>query len=666
MKPRDVVQVAPEHRSTRSKPSIFPNSFLDDVKPHPVFISPEENIFGKIQSAIAKVDAVEKEDRFKLPATSAPKNQKGGQTEPLSPVATLGKIRPNSPKPGKNVYKLFNEPRSHDYQQFDTTLRYSDYQLKSHQAYAKQWMADQEINGRKGGIVADDMGLGKTLQMLVRIKEDNLGAMMRGETLGPTLIVGPKSVLLQWDEEIKRFFLPDERLTCLIYHGPNRDSRYISAKQYDVVLTTYGVLSNEYKSTEASKWAVLHGLFKIVWHRLVLDEAHEIRNASTNKAQAAFAVNAEYKWCLTGTPLQNKISDLFPLFRLLRIKNFSDDQWFKSNIEMPITKNDQQAQKLLKVALGDTMLRRLKVDVVNGRPILELPELQIHIRNCDLSPLEREFYNALEARMQTVLECLSNQLDQGTIHNHNTTTWVLLLRLRQVDQKVEHAAEEVGAKEKCAYILEKDNICPLCRNKNETSAHKKACMRYIQMAKHFSRTQPSTKITILLNILQEIKARPGNEKTIIFSQFTSMLNLIELFLQRQDICFSRFDGTMDVNKRKEKLNAIKTDPSVTVILVSLMAGGTGLNFTECNNVVLFDLWWNPAVEEQAFARAHRMGQTKPVNIYKLVSKDTIEMRVIELQAKKKQLAIEILDRNEIENMKELSKDEISRLLAGQP
>ncbi|KAJ3910785.1 SNF2 family N-terminal domain-containing protein, partial [Lentinula edodes] len=145
-------------------------------------------------------------------------------------------------------------------------------------------------------------------------------------------IVGPKSVLLQWDEEIKRFFLPDERLTCLIYHGPNRDSRYSNAKQYDVVLTTYGVLSNEYKSTEGiEKDFILSAETKIavalcsVGQPLVcLDEAHEIRNASTNKAQAAFAVNAEYKWCLTGTPLQNKISDLFPLFRLLRLKNFSD------------------------------------------------------------------------------------------------------------------------------------------------------------------------------------------------------------------------------------------------------------------------------------------------------------------------------------------------------
>ncbi|KAJ4480026.1 P-loop containing nucleoside triphosphate hydrolase protein, partial [Lentinula aciculospora] len=133
-----------------------------------------------------------------------------------------------------------------------------------------------------------------------------------------------------------------------------------------------------------------------------------------------------------------------------------------------------------------------------------------------------------------------------------------------------------------------------------------------------------------LDILREIKARPGNEKTIIFSQFTSMLDLLEPFLKGQNIHFSRLDGTMNMYKCKEELQAIKTEPNVTVILVSLMAGGTGLNLIECNNVILFDLWWNPAVEEQDFGRAHRMGQTRIVNVYKLVTTDTVERRIMEV------------------------------------
>ncbi|KAJ3808944.1 SNF2 family N-terminal domain-containing protein [Lentinula aff. lateritia] len=753
--------VPPKSRSIRSKHVILPNSFSHDVRPHPVFVPPEENAFGKISHQVANIARIETpnkwlgrssqgslkpnpqrrgvkveefedendlprgsqfasrsgprksepssnlEDRIRsmhlnesTPPSTPPtkRNKKPRKSEPTLTSTSFGSDPPNSSflrdagtptgnrlnaaKLKKDVLKLFDEHRSHDYQKFDTTLGYSNYTLKLHQAYARPWMADQESDGRNGGIVADEMGLGKTLQMLVRIKEDTLRTIARRETVRPTLIVGPKSILLQWDEEIRRFFLPNKGLTCIIYHGHNRESKYTltDLEQTDIVLTTYGVLTIDHQSTEASKWAKLYGLFGVQpWRRIVLDEAHEIRNASTQKAKAAFAVNAEFKWCLTGTPLQNKIRDLFSLFHLLRVENFSDDGWFKSNIELPITKNTQdslKAQRLLKIALGNTMLRRLKTDEVNGQPILVLPELRITIWDCDLSPSEREFYDALEARMQDILESLISQLERGDIRFYSAA-WVLLLRLRQacihpalLVQNLERAVEDVGAKDK-RDVLKEDNRCPLCRNRNESTAHKKACGRYIEMAKYLSKTQPSTKITITLNILREIKARPGNEKTIIFSQFTSMLNLIEPFLQRQNIRFSRrkaflgrfVDGTMDMNKRKEKLEAIKTDPNVTVILVSLMAGGTGLNLTECNNVILFDLWWNPAVEEQAFARAHRMGQTRTVNVYKLVTKDTVERRIMELQDKKKKLAMETLDRDEIEDMKNLSKDEILRLLA---
>ncbi|KAJ3921747.1 P-loop containing nucleoside triphosphate hydrolase protein [Lentinula edodes] len=724
--------VPPKSWSIRSKHVILPNSFSDDVRPHPVFVPPEENAFGKISHQVVNIARIETpnkwfdrssqgslkpnlqrrgvkveevEDENDLPrgyqsaSRSGPRksepssnleyrirsmhlnestplrtsptkrNKKPRKSEPTLSSTSFGSDPPNSSflrdagtptgnrlnsaKLEQDALKLFDEPRSHDYQKFDTALGYSNYTLKLHQAYARPWMAGRESDGRNGGIVADEMGLGKTLQMLVRIKEDTLRTIARRETVRPTLIVGPKSILLQWDEEIRRFFLPNEGLTCIIYHGHNRESKYTltDLERTDIVLTTYGVLTIDHQSTE--------------------DEAHEIRNASTQKAKAAFAVNAEFKWCLTGTPLQNKIRDLFSLFHLLRVENFSDDGWFKSNIELPITKNtldSLKAQKLLKIALGNTMLRRLKTDEVNGQPILVLPELRITIWDCDLSPSEREFYDALEARMQDILESLISQLERGDIRFYSAA-WVLLLRLRQacihpalLVQNLERAVEDVGAKDE-RDVLKEDNRCPLCRNRNESTAHKKACGRYIEMAKYLSKTQPSTKITITLNILREIKARPGKEKTIIFSQFTSMLNLIEPFLQRQGIRFSRLDGTMDMNKRKEKLKAIKTDPNVTVILVSLMAGGTGLNLTECNNVILFDLWWNPAVEEQAFARAHRMGQTRTVNVYKLVTKDTVERRIMELQDKKKKLAMETLDQGEIENMKKLSKDEILRLLA---
>ncbi|KAJ3744141.1 P-loop containing nucleoside triphosphate hydrolase protein [Lentinula detonsa] len=598
----------------------------------------------------------------------------------------------NSTNPEKAVFELFSEHRSYDYQQLDTTLEYSDYKLMPHQAYGRKWMADQESDGRNGGIVADEMGLGKTLQALVRIKDDRISAIARGGTVGPTLVVGPKSILLQWEEEIRRTFHFDERLICKIYHGANRSLADLD--KTDIVLTTYGILNSDHESTEgmysyfdtrlllilmlnvnkATKWTRRYGLFRHSWRRLILDEAHEIRNPGTKKAKAAFAVNAEYRWCLTGTPIQNKLYDLFSLFHLLGVKDFSEDQWFKRNIEAPGARSRNSirpgAQRLLKIALGSAMLRRLKTDEVNGCPILSLPPLQITVWNCQFSPSEREFYDALEARMKDIIEELLNQLEHGDIRFYSTA-WVLLLRLRQaclhpsllIEQRLEQVADDVGSKERRQDVSNKDNRCLLCRNQTNSDKHKEECGRFIDMAKIFSRNQASTKIKITLGLLREIKTRPGNEKTIIFSQFTSMLNIIEPFLQRQGIRFARLDGTMDMNRRKQQLSDIKEMPRVTVILVSLRTGGVGLNLTECNNVILFDLWWNPAVEEQAFARAHRMGQIRPVNVYKLVTENTVEERIMELQDRKKKLATETLDRDEIENLKKLSKKELLSLMA---
>ncbi|KAJ4480027.1 SNF2 family N-terminal domain-containing protein [Lentinula aciculospora] len=373
-----------QHENT-FRPTILPNSFSDDVKPHPVFIPPGENAFGKISPQFGYIPRIETSKQFAWSGSEIPKAKpkyrgvkveevadednslsgsqaicrSGPRSEPLSsstfydgqgiPIGTPD----SSAKPEEGVFKLLNEHRSQDYHQFDTKLGYSDYELKLHQVFARHWMANQESGGRQGGIVADEMGLGKTLQTLVLIKEDKIAR----EKCRPD----------SWDEEIRRMFHPDKRLTCIIYHGPDRESKYSKyplevLKQTDVVLTTYGILSSEHQATE--------------------DEAHEIRNASTKKVKAAFAVKAEFKWCLTGTPL-----------------------WH-------------------------ALLECSEITQVNGRPILVLPELRVKIWDCVLSPSEREFYDALEARMQEILESLLSQLQTGDIRFYSTA-WVLLLRLRQ-------------------------------------------------------------------------------------------------------------------------------------------------------------------------------------------------------------------------------------------
>ncbi|KIK51852.1 hypothetical protein GYMLUDRAFT_251701 [Collybiopsis luxurians FD-317 M1] len=309
------------------------------------------------------------------------------------------------------------------YSDANTLLIYTDVTLKPHQGFARTWMQHRERYYSRGGIIADEMGLGKTLQMLVHVIDCRLQGHAEGKSVEPTLIVGTKSILLQWEEEIKQLFCSTPiRLTYILHHGSNRDQKRLAVLgKADIVVTTYGVIMADYERTEVKKWR--HGVFQIQWHRVVLDEAHEIRNVQTKKAQAAFSLHASYKWCLTGTPIHNTVSDLQSLFQFIGIESFADALWFRKNISLPISKGGSEglkAHQLLKVALGKTMLRRLKSDSVNGRPILDLPQITIRIVDCILSQPERNLYKALEAQTAAV---------DGSANV--AVTWVHLLRLRQ-------------------------------------------------------------------------------------------------------------------------------------------------------------------------------------------------------------------------------------------
>ncbi|KAE9408501.1 hypothetical protein BT96DRAFT_914058 [Gymnopus androsaceus JB14] len=578
---------------------------------------------------------------FASPKSESNREQQSFSSKPQSPISRRPR-RSNSNE--KNVFELLNEHNSWDYssRNLDTSLKYSSFELKPHQAHARDWMAAQE-DAEMGGLLADEMGLGKTIQMIVCIIDHRLKMQVEGKAVGPTLIVGPKSIILQWEDEIQRMIYPSRRLKVIIYHGSRRSQRFPSSILFgaDIVITTYGTLSSDWANNEANKSP--RGLFEIPWLRVVLDEAHEIRNPDTKKAKASFAVSAPYKWCLTGTPLQNTIMDLHSVFRFVGIEDFSDKQWYQREIERPIMKGSrdeaEHAQRLLKPALQKIMLRRLKTDLVNGRPILLLPDISIKDVNVELSELERKFYDLLEQRMHEILADLSRKVGSKSI-TFFSTAFVLLLRLRQAclhpsllvsnSQQVEDEDEkdEDDTEDESMYLKKAVQsylaTCILCGKSNQSEAHRRSS---------------STKITFMLDLLHEIKARPGNEKTIVFSTFTSMLNIIEHFMQENGIKFVRLDGTMSLESRKDALNNIQR-----------------LNLTSCNNVILFDLWWNPAVEEQAFGRAHRMGQNKKVHIYRLIVSNSVEERIVELQDRKKKLATETLDRSKM-GERELSKDQ---------
>ncbi|KAF9063045.1 SNF2 family N-terminal domain-containing protein [Rhodocollybia butyracea] len=507
------------NKLTSKKGALLPVELLDDVRPNPFNAPPEQNLYGKIppesafkflqfQQTTPKCDErpSTKHTRVKVEEINEKKNSEDqAQSRPTYPspsqhrfgprkseplidsLRSMSLNEPNSPSssrdkrksrysepltgatkpaannnpPMRNVLNVFNEPRSLNYLNLNTSVAYSEFTLKPHQAYAREWMAKQERTHGIGGLIADEMGLGKTFQAIVLIKDDKIKAQVKGLSVGPTLIVAPKSVVFQWELEIARMIKRSERLRCILYYGNQRKSKIPLSDSFlrnvDVVITTYGILVSEYHEEITHRGAI----FSVNFRRVILDEADIIRNATTGSAKACFAIsqNAQYCWCLTGTPIQNKINDLYSLFRFIErgMGDFSNSRWFTDNIHKPLTKGAKgsyatQAQDLLKVHLGEIMLRRRKSDRVNGAPILTLPEMVVEIWDIELSEKERAFYDLVEQRMHQILDAVL-QDDMGI--EFYSTVWVMLLRLRQaclhpyllLSQKVKDAAKDAGVEE---------------------------------------------------------------------------------------------------------------------------------------------------------------------------------------------------------------------------
>ncbi|KAF8336587.1 SNF2 family N-terminal domain-containing protein [Cantharellus anzutake] len=455
------------------------------------------------------------------------------------------------------------------------------------------------------------------------------------------------------------------------------------------------------KSSTKAKKGPLCALFETGFWRVVLDEAQNIKNRSTKAAKACFDLRGKYRWVLTGTPIQNSVEELFPFFHFLRIRPINNWDTFNARIAKPVKAGKTvNAMKRLHVVLSATMLRRTKNQTIEGKPLLVLPERTVEVVTCEFDPDERAFYEMLSERAANRLADI--EAGGNISGKSYTQVLVLLLRLRQacnhpslinkdhrkdaaaIESKPERKTEEeeeskevdeladlfgavdlAGGKEcvVCQVSLPKShesNYCDECAKTVVKVANRKSVSRRVGGRGAGSGSGadvvgdeldllPSTKINKVLELLDQILARTSGkldedgkkippQKTIIFSQFTSMLDLIEPFLRNAGIRYCRYDGSMPPAKREEALNQIRNNKATRVILISFKAGGTGLNLTACNNVILVDLWWNPALEDQAFDRAHRLGQKKPVSIYKLTVRDTVEQRILQLQEKKRALA----------------------------
>nr|WVH01933.1 SNF2 family N-terminal domain [Naematelia aurantialba] len=593
--------------------------------------------------------------------------------------------------------------------------------LMPHQVRGVKWMRQRESGRKYGGILADDMGLGKTVQTLARIVEGvATQAERKAGYKGGTLIVAPLAVMEQWASECRVKTQPG-RLKVTTHHGSSRTKSAKTLEQYDIVITTFQTVASEFGAHEASNPQQAHSkqaesdsdsdseqdfgrktlkkgkakqsakaLFDVKWLRVVVDEAQNIKNRNTKAAKAAVGLQAKYRWCLTGTPIQNNVEELFSLFKFLRARPLDNWDTFRARISS-LVKNGQTtvAMKRLHVVLKAIMLRRTKDATIGGKPILNLPDRIVEVVKCDFDNEERAFYEALQA--QTALT-FNKFMKAGTAMANYTSVLTLLLRLRQAcdhpslvtaswttdadaigNKPVEELTEDTEADE-LADLLDTLGVsakkCAICFIQLE-AGDDKHCTGCVEIARK-ARAQSaeiddglppsSAKIRMLLKLLQDVDVRSkSKEKTIVFSQFTSFLNLVEPFLKRAGVTYVRYDGSMRNDKRQEALEQIKSSPDVRVILISFKAGSTGLNLTCCNNVVLMDLWWNPALEDQAFDRAHRLGQQLDVNIYKLTIEATVEDRILTLQESKRELAKAALSGEGAKNIMKLTLNDIVNL-----
>ncbi len=446
-------------------------------------------------------------------------------------------------------------------------------ELRPYQQQGFEWLVFLAQN-ELAGVLADDMGLGKTVQTLSYITHH-----YENQTLTkPILIIAPTSLMINWAQEIEKF---TPHLKYLILHGQQRSDLFDQIQQVNIVLTTYPLL---YRDHEV--------ISKHHFHTIILDEAQTIKNAKAQTTLIVQKLKSDYRFCLSGTPLENHLGELWSLFHFLMPGFLGNDTQFKKNYRFPIEKeqNAFKRQLLLK-KIKPFVLRRTKQEVVKDLP----PKTEIILKS-KMDKEQRDLYETIRSSLHKKVQ---EEIKKQGFERSQIIILDALLKLRQIC---------------CDPRLLKTDAA-----KNVTE---------------------SAKLDQLMDILQEMIEE--GRRILLFSQFSSMLALIEERCVALNIPFVKLTG--QTKNRKQPVEDFQSG-KVPLFLISLKAGGTGLNLTAADTVIHYDPWWNPAVEQQATDRAHRIGQQNPVFVYKMISEGTIEEKILELQAKKGALAKAILDDN---------------------
>jgi len=610
-----------------------------------------------------------------------------------------------------------------------------------------------------GGILADEMGLGKTIEMMSLIHSHKSDIAMKAQAASSsalasvnsllrlpqrlnsierapctTLVVAPMSLLAQWQSEAENSS-KEGTLKSMVYYGSEKSAdlqalccETNAASAPNVIITSYGVVLSEFNQIAAKSGDRGGGIFSLKYFRVILDEAHHIKNRMAKSAKACYEIEAEHRWVLTGTPIVNRLEDLFSLVRFLRVEPWNNFSFWRTFITVPFESKDfMRALDVVQTVLEPLVLRRTKdMKTPTGEALVPLPLKTVDIVDIELSKDEREVYDHIFTRAKRTFTA---NVEAGTVLKAYTSIFAQILRLRQscchpiLTRKQNIVADEEEAAEAAdaisgfdddmdlqslierftaatddsadanafgAHVLEQirdeaDNECPICSEEpmiEQTvtgcwhSACKKCLLDYISHQSdkgenprcfncrevlnlrdifevikddddsEISKGKPkislqrlgsnsSAKITALISHLKALRKELPGTKTVVFSQFTSFLSLIEPALTRASIAFLRLDGSINQKARAAVLSQFAASKKGIVLLLSLRAGGVGLNLTMAKRVYMMDPWWSFAVEAQAIDRVHRMGQTDEVKVCRFIVKESIEEKMLKIQDRKK-------------------------------
>ncbi len=460
-------------------------------------------------------------------------------------------------------------------------------ELRGYQEDGFRWLGTLARFGF-GGILADDMGMGKTLQVIAHIL-----ARKEAGAVGPTLVVCPASLVYNWVSEIERF-APALDAVAVVGSKTARMAQVGGAEGHDVLITSYDLLRRDVEAYAGHRFA-----------RVVLDEAQYIKNPKAQVTKCVKCLDADARFALTGTPIENRLQELWSIFEFLMPGYLGNREQFAKRYESPVEAQERDSSSLLRCVIGPFVLRRLKSEV-----LAELPEKTESVVYAQMEPKQRRLYLANQDRLAL---------------------------------QVQHTGDREIKKDKLEVLAELTKLRQICcdpslyfEDYDGGSAKLETCMELVS------------------------QAREGGHKVLVFSQFTSMLAIIAGRLCADKVPFFELTGQTGKEERERLVRRFQAGEA-DVFLISLKAGGVGLNLTAADVVIHYDPWWNTAAQDQATDRAHRIGQRRDVSVFKLIVKDTIEERILQMQEAKRDLADSVLSGEGVKSAL-LSRDDILALL----